>query len=190
MTPTPADNPATVDSYVTTAPGGLGFGEAVYHDNLTVDPSSWTTWGQGYTGDVYDTTGGSTPSATSLTITLPANVLAFDFYAEPAEFALFDITATAQDGTTLTEDNVNGDAGSSGFGFYGTSSDYITSVTVTATDPLGFAVGEFAMDLDTGGPSGGTVPDTGSTLVFATLALLGLHTFGRYFGNQKLDGAA
>jgi hypothetical protein len=87
------------------------------------------------------------------------------FYTEPVNFDNFTFTATTDTGATLTQ-TVNGNGGASGFGFYAAGSDYITSITVTGTDADGFAIGEFGLN--------GTVPETGSTLVYASLALLGL----------------
>jgi hypothetical protein len=77
---------------------------------------------------------------------MPAQTVAFYFYAEPNDFGTFDVTATAQDGTTSGPIPVTGDSGATYFGFFATAPDLIASITVTA-DPgaLGFAVGEFGI---------------------------------------------
>jgi len=114
--------------------GTLDFSTAASHRTAQ---TSWATWSHGYTGDVY-----FAPGVTSLTLTLPAATGAFYFYAEPNPFSVYTITATAQDGTAVIQD-VDGDSGASYFGFYGTGSSLITSITVSmATD---FGVGEFGI---------------------------------------------
>jgi len=100
----------------------------------------WATWSNGYAGDVYWTEGGL-----SATVALPSGTTAFYLYAEPDPFAVFDITATAADGTTSSGTvSVEGDSGASFFGFYTTGGEKIASVTVSsATD---FAIGEFGIN--------------------------------------------
>ena len=78
--------------------------------------------------------------------TLPAGTKAFYFYAEPQQFALLQIQATAQDGTTSGPIDVQGFAGAQYYGFYGTGASTLSSITVTTTDPTGFAVGEFGIN--------------------------------------------
>jgi hypothetical protein len=134
----------------------------VNHDQIG---NGWGTWSHGYTGNVYDTGDSVTP--TSLTLTMGGLTSAVYFYTESVNFGNFTFTATAADGTTLTQ-TINGNGGASGFGFYGTGGDSITSITVTGTDADGFAIGEFGLN---GTPS---VPEAGSSLVYASLALLAL----------------
>jgi hypothetical protein len=131
---------------VTDPAGTIGFSSALSHDLATI--SCWATWSNGYTGDVYDDspvhTGAAVPA--QVTITLPAGTNGFYFYAEPVNFSDFTITATAQNGTTSNPVTVNGDAGAKYFGFYGTGGVTLASITVTATDTDGFAIGEFGIN--------------------------------------------
>jgi hypothetical protein len=160
MTPFGPDA-SPLDSFVTSV-GSVTFNQAVRHDQIG---NGWETWSHGYAGNVYDT--GSSLDPASLTMTMGGLVSAIYFYTEPVNFADFTFTATTLDGTTLSQ-VVNGNGGASGFGFYATGSDYITSVTVTGTDADGFAIGEFGLNQQ------GTVPEAGNTLVYAFLGLLGL----------------
>ncbi len=101
--------------------------------------SGWATWSHGYLGDVYYTN-----SASAVTMVLPVQTAAFYFYAEPNPFSLFTIVATAQDGTQLVQ-GVNGDAGAAYYGFYGTAGSYINSITVSTSQSIDFALGEFGL---------------------------------------------
>jgi hypothetical protein len=107
--------------------------------------SGWATWSNGYTGAVYTNVGGS-PEQDALTIGLPSNTLAFYTYVEPDVFNTFNITATAQDGTTSGAVGVAGSSGATYFGFYGDPGNPLVSIAITA-DPGagGFAVGEFGI---------------------------------------------
>jgi hypothetical protein len=116
--------------------GEISFSPALEH--LQVG-NGWTTWSNGYTGDVY-----ATGSAESATVTLPAGTDAFYLYAEPDEFETFTVTATAQDGTSSGPVSVEGESGAEYFGFYGTGGATVSSVTVT-TDGDDFAIGEFGI---------------------------------------------
>lgn len=115
--------------------GTVGFTPALQH--LQVG-NGWATWSNGYAGDVYATGGG-----TSMTFTLPAGTHAFYFYAEPDPFAVFDITATTQDGTTSGPIAVNGFASAQFFGFYTDGSVALQSIQVDSQ--VDFAVGEFGI---------------------------------------------
>lgn len=115
--------------------GSIGFSAPLGHCRVG---GCWATWSNGYAGDVY-TTGGQ-----SVTITLP-ETNAFYFYAEPQQFATLTITATTANGTTSGPQSVSGNAGARYFGFYTTGTSPLTSITVTTTDPTGFAVGEFGI---------------------------------------------
>ena len=172
MTPVGAD-PSPLDSMVTSV-GPITFNQEVRHDQ--VDGSLWGTWSHGYAGNVYDT--GSSVDPTSLTMTMGGEVSAVYFYTEPVNFDDFTFTATTADGTFLTQ-TVNGNGGASGFGFYATGSDYITSVTVKGTDAAGFAIGEFGLNRTS------SVPEAGNTLVYAFLGLLGLFGWQACFPGRQ-----
>jgi hypothetical protein len=137
MTPFPADtNPLYTDiSFLSTPCGGtLDFSIPVSH---CIIGHGWATWSHEYAGDVYSTKG-----ETSLTMTMPDDTGAFYFYVEPCSYDIFDITATADDGTTTTI-AVNGDSGAQYFGFYTTDGTHVDSITLQCEDY--YAVGEFAI---------------------------------------------
>jgi hypothetical protein len=119
--------------------GTIGFSPAVSHLRV---PSTWATWSHGFEGDVYfaESASGGDPT---VEITLPAVTKAFAFYAEPNTFAGFTVEAIAQDGTSSEPIDVQGRSGARYFGFYGTGSQTVASITIAAADPAGFAVGEF-----------------------------------------------
>jgi endoglucanase len=150
MTGFPADTQAAGAVVAgVTAPGGgtLAFSPDLTH--YTVG-HGWATWSNGYTGDVYATGG-----AESMTFTLPSGAEAFYFYAEPDQFATFDVTATAQDGTTSGPVAVAGQAGATYFGFYTSGSTALTTVTVTSSTD--FAVGEFGISAGCAGAAASPV---------------------------------
>jgi subtilisin family serine protease len=103
-------------------------------------PTSWATWSHGFTGDVYFTGQVADPK---IELTMPAGTKAFAFYAEPNTFASFTVEAIASDGTSSEPVDIQGNSGASYFGFYGIGGQTISSINVTASDPAGFAVGEF-----------------------------------------------
>ncbi len=114
--------------------GTLGFSNTTSHRSIG---NGWATWSNGYTGDVYYN------QSNDLTMTLPTDTGAFYFYAEPDSFTpAFDMTATANDGTTLTV-SVLGDSGANGFGFW-TNGPALTSITISCPGNT-FAVGEFGI---------------------------------------------
>lgn len=104
--------------------------------------SGWGTWSHGYTGDVYYSN-----EATSVTITLPPNTMAFYFYVEPNPFVSHPITAVTGGGTSSGAVPVDGDSGATYFGFYSTGSA-LTSVTISSD--VDFAVGEFGIAAGSG----------------------------------------
>ena len=145
-------------------PGGLSLLFSLPASKRTVGVS-WATWSNGYTGSVYWPNG-----ATDLLMVLSSPVDAFMFYAEPDPFAVYEITATAQDGTFITQ-SVDGNGGAAGFGFYGTGGDKIVSIEVSSQ--ADFAVGEFSSTAGTG------VPEPSSLL------LLGFGIAGLAFWRRK-----
>lgn len=118
--------------------GDLSFSSQV---EKRVIGSSWNTWSNNYAGEVYYNKGGS-----SLQITLPANIVAFDLYVEPEVFDFFEIAVTATNGKTslaTLSQNVSGDAGAKYFGFYATDGDLLKSITLI--DKTGGAANGFAL---------------------------------------------
>jgi hypothetical protein len=113
--------------------GTVGFSPALDHRMIG---SGWATWSHGYTGDVYYTGG-----ATSARLTMPALTGAFYLYAEPNPFSPYLITATAQDGTSISQ-MVDGSGGACGYGFWAAS---LISTIDVACDGADFAVGEFGI---------------------------------------------
>lgn len=116
--------------------GDVTFSPALYHVRVG---SGWATWSNGYAGDVYWTFG-----SLSATVNLPSNTSAFYLYAEPNPFAVFSITAQAQDGTTSGPISVDGLAGAQYFGFYATGTQHIASITISSG--VDFAIGEFGIN--------------------------------------------
>ncbi|MBV9447611.1 MAG: M23 family metallopeptidase [Streptosporangiaceae bacterium] len=116
--------------------GTIGFSPSLEH---CLVGGCWLTWSNGYTGDVYDT------GSQSITITLPAQANAFYFYAEPDQFMTFTMTATTSSGATSGPISVAGEAGAQYFGFYTTGAAPLKTITVTGSDPDGFAIGEFGI---------------------------------------------
>jgi hypothetical protein len=171
MTPIGADA-SPLDSFVTSV-GSITFNQAVRHDQIG---NGWGTWSHGYAGNVYDT--GSSLDPTSLTLTMGGPTSAIYFYTEPVNFDNFTFTATTDSGATLTQ-TVNGDGGASGFGFYATGSDFISSITVTGTDADGFAIGEFGLN------NGPGVPEGGYSLGYLVMALVVCGAAGSHFNRQK-----
>jgi subtilase family serine protease len=102
--------------------------------------SGWATWSNGYNGDVYYT---QTSGQSKVTLTLPPKTVAFFLYAEPNVFSTFNLTATAQNGTSSGPRTVFGKAGARYIGFYATGGVHLTKITITCDD--GFAVGEFGI---------------------------------------------
>jgi len=101
----------------------------------------WTTWSNGYTGDVYFSDNGDV--ATSITLTLPVGTKAFYLYAEPADFADFTVQAVAQNGTSSGPVTVNGDARARYFGFYAVNGYRLQTITISCSED--FAIGEFGI---------------------------------------------
>lgn len=140
----------TAVSGVADPAGTIGFSPSLQHDRIG---SGWATWSNGYTGDVYDTCstqpGPSCAAAdpSEATITLPAGTNAFYLYAEPNHLTAFTITAIGDDGTTSGPVSVTGNGGAKYFGFYGLGGATISSITVSTDDSLGFAVGEFGINV-------------------------------------------
>jgi hypothetical protein len=124
--------------------GEITFDNPLQHDLAGDD---WQTWSNGYSGDVYeDDTADDDTSDYEVTITLPPKTGAFYLYAEPGDFEDFDMSATADDGTTSGDTTVYGQAGAQYFGFYAPCGQSLSSVEVTDTaGDIAMAVGEFGI---------------------------------------------
>ena len=79
-------------------------------------------------------------------LTLPPRTYAFYFYAEPNLFGEYQISAIADDGTTISQ-NVVGASGARYYGFYACSCRTTLAYIEIEADPAasGFAVGEFGI---------------------------------------------
>jgi len=139
MTPFGTDGSGNV--LVSTVPsplsGNVGLSPSLIHYTV---PATWNNWSNGYTGDVYGNTG-----ITSDTLTLPAGTAAFYFYVEGNNYSTYNITATTDNGSTITK-SVSTPGGARGFGF--STNDNSTISTIAVTVPAGangFAVGEFGI---------------------------------------------
>lgn len=145
MQPFPADPTAegTAETQVTGPTGPITFDSALTHDLVGSD---WATWSNGYTGDVYEDDTALPDGSFEVTVTLPPGTGAFYGYAEPNLFEDFDMSATAQDGTTSGPMTVYGDAGAQYFGFYASCGHTLTSVTFTDSGgDTAMAIGEFGI---------------------------------------------
>ncbi len=81
---------------------------------------------------IYDGGSDLPPGDDTLTLTLSGNTEAVDFYEEPNTFDNFTMTATDSSGVSVST-VINGDAGSSGVGFYEDRSRSLANVTIVVT---------------------------------------------------------
>ena len=123
--------------------GTLGFSPNLNHDQIG---KGWGGWSNGYTGDVYSTSSGT------ITLSMPPATAAFYFYAQPSEAGSFTVNATNSDGTSSGDVAVSGTGGAQYFGFFANTITPLTSITVTTSDPGGFALGEFGVAQQQLGP--------------------------------------
>jgi GDSL-like lipase/acylhydrolase family protein len=126
------------DVYAVTGPSGdILFESPMQHLQIG---NGWATWSNGYTGDVYWTEGADTAS-----IDLPSGTTAFYLYAEPNPFAVYNVTATAEDGSSQSATlPVDGYFGAEFFGFYTTGTEKIARVTISSN--VDFSIGEFGIN--------------------------------------------
>jgi len=133
----------STESSITSPIGQVGFDEPASH---LIVPSSWATWSNGYTSDVYQSQNELPDGGYEITLTLPPGTGAFYLYGEPDAFQSYSMTATANDGTTSGAEQVEGEAGASFFGFYASCGHTVSSVTVDeGAGDDGMAVGEFGI---------------------------------------------
>jgi hypothetical protein len=106
--------------------------------------NGWTSWSHGYTGPVFYTV----PIVPPLALTV-APAKAFYVYVEPAALGQsFAVTVTTNAGGSSGPVLVDPSGGATGFGFYTTAGESITSVTIDA-DPNaeGFAFAELGLGI-------------------------------------------
>jgi hypothetical protein len=138
MTPFPPDPQGSPVTSVAAPTGGVvGFDKPLNH---TTVGAGWATWSHGYAGDVY------WDYMTDVTLTMPPKTGAFYFYSEPNPFAVYNIEAIADDGTSSGPIPVDGFAGAKYFGFYATEGRSVASIVVSIEGTTsGFAIGEFGI---------------------------------------------
>jgi hypothetical protein len=86
----------------------------------------------------------------------------------------FSVTINFNDGGPSVVENYSPGIGSAFYGFVNTSAD-ITSISVIGSSTtFNFDFDNFTFPTSGGGGSGGSVPDTASTLTLLGLALLGV----------------
>jgi hypothetical protein len=144
MTPFP-DDPRADLTMVTSVPSPLGGSVdfSVVMQLCTAGDTWGSNWSHGYTGDVYF----SGLENNSVILTLPADTAAFYFYAQPNVLDTFTITATAQDGTAVSQEIYGAlENSATGYAFYGTDGSMISSIKVDLINGyFGLAVGEFGI---------------------------------------------
>ncbi len=146
LTAFPSDDPRSgfVSEVASPLGGVVGFSSDM--EVLTIG-AGWATWSHGYSGDVYavDLAVLNADGKYEVTLNLPALTTAFLFYAEPAIDGGFDISARLDDGTSLTQE-IQGDSGAKGFGFWAQPGAFLSSITVLSEfQNVDFAIGEFAI---------------------------------------------
>jgi len=159
MTPFPLDDRPLYE-YVTYVPSPLG-GELAFSGELFHVRAGygWGCWGShGYEGDVYH----SLAIGDKVTLYLPGETMAFYFYASNPLGHPEEITATADDGTTIVQDSMW--CAAKYFGFYQDDPAGAPIEWIEVSCPYAgmVAVGEFAI----------AIPAPGA------LALLGVGAIG------------
>ncbi len=112
-------------------------------EHLKVGATGFTSWSNGYAGDIYHSNG---EGFTQFDFTLPPGTRAFYFYAQPSDvIASTGLIATTPDGATSGTVSATPDGGAMYFGFYATGSAPLTEIDVRNTSDATFAVGEFGI---------------------------------------------
>jgi hypothetical protein len=121
----------------------------------------WTSWSHGYTGPVFYTV----PIDPPLTLTIAAAKAVY-LYVEPAALGQpFAVTVVTNAGGSSGPVLVDGAGGATGFAFYTTADESITSVTIDAEPAAqGFAFAELGVGVfgvGTPSPTPTRTPHTG-----------------------------
>src|SRR5690606_31822541 len=110
----------------------------------TVPSGGWSaTWAHGYMGPVFFV------SNNTATLTLPPNTKAFYFYTQGNYYGSNIVTVETNSGATsgpiaVTTNSPGGADGATGFAFYSTAGESITTITINISG--GFALGEFGIN--------------------------------------------
>ncbi len=148
--------------------GPIGLSTAL--TKATTPSGGWNNWSNGYTGAVY-----FSPTAESVTLTLPAGTAALYLYLEGDTFGSNPFTVTAQDGapgdtTSSGAVSATSPGGASYFGFYATGGQTIWTVKISAAENVGLGIGEFGIAQLPAGPVASSGSATGITSTSAQLA--------------------
>lgn len=129
---------------VTSVAGPTGtIGLSFEVDHLKVGAANFTSWSNGYAGDIYHSTG---EGFSQFRFTLPPGTRAFYFYAQPSDTTpAANLVATTPDQATSGMVSVTPDGGAVYFGFYATGSAPLTTINISSTVDDTFAVGEFGI---------------------------------------------
>jgi hypothetical protein len=161
----------------------VGNGENVSFDNkLSVyainngwDPTPFSTWPGGYTGEVLTYLSGPPYSVTGTFGNGGASLGAFGFYAQPEAIdQAYNITVVLSDGTTSNVSISPADEAQ----FYGWRTDsaisYFTITSSSSPDSGGFAFGNlYSAPVGGTSPPAPTVPEP-STILLLTMGVMGL----------------